>query len=227
MKDYREILRRVGRILIVTGVIDILHAVYCFATGRNILFSFNILLIISGFFILKGSLKAVRIVSWLLAFLIAFSFGSVIIVMPFRFPFDLLITFIKLEPIRSLTSFVFIPAVTIILLIWMYRELRSQAVLTALDEAEINYTSFWRKPSRGFWIGSFLILLSFVAIFFLMRGSTAGQVKQRATSQIGEEYKFCIKSLNISYGPKGKNIHAVVIAYNDNEIKNAVVEWLE
>ena len=225
MKDYLAILRRVGWVLIVVGLIDIGFLVYCITNQISYSSSFNIFAVIAGIFLLKGSLKAARIISFFMAFFIA-GFAGVLIFMPFFFPIDLLITYFKLEPAFSFSVTIFVP-IFIAPIVWIYWELTSLPVRKAMDGSEVNYTSFWRNPTRGFWVGGCLALLLFILLSFLMGGATADQAKQRAAAQVGQGYKFHVKSMNMSTGTGGKHVHAVVIAYNDTEIKDVVVEWSE
>jgi len=188
MKDYRTILRKVGWVLIVGGLIDIGFMVHCIANQTSYSSSFNIVAVIAGAFLLRGNLKAAWIVSWFMAFFIA-GFTNTLIVMPFLFPFDLLLAHVRLAPAQAVAVIVFIP-VLMVVLVWIYRSLASPPVLAAMDEAQVNYTSFWRKPTRGFWIGGCIPLLLIVFLSFLMGGETAVAAKRRAAAEVGEGYKF-------------------------------------
>ena len=225
MKDYRTILRKVGWVLIVGGLIDIGFMVYCIANQSSYSSSFNIFAVIAGVFLVRGSLKAARIISWFMAFFIA-AFAGVLIVMPFLFPFDLLVAYIRLTPASVVVGIVFVP-VLMSILVWIYRSLISAVVREAMDEAQVNRTAFWRNPTRGFWIGGCLPLFLVVFLSLLMGGGTADEAKQRAAAQLGDGYKFHMKSMNMSSGPGGKHVHAVVTAYNDDEIKDIIVKWSE
>jgi hypothetical protein len=225
MKDYRTILSNVGWVLIAIGVVDIGYMVYCISNQTNYSSSFNIFAVIAGVFLLRGSLKAARIISWFMAFSIAF-FTGVLIVMPLLFPFDLLVAYVRHARASAISAIVFIP-VLMALLVWIYRRLTSPAIREAMDEAQINRTPFWRNPARGFWIGGCLPLILVVFLSLLMSGSTADEAKRRAAAQVGDGYKFHVKSLNMSSGTRGKHVHAVVTAYNADEIKDVVVEWSE
>jgi hypothetical protein len=225
MKNCRFILHRVGWILIIGGLIDVGLMIYCIANRKSYSSSFNIFAIIAGFFLLKGSLRAARIISFFMAFFIA-CFAGVLVIIPFFFPIDLLIIYFKLEPISTLLAVV-VGSIIVILLVWVYRELTSSPVRIAMDEAKVNYASFWHKPVRGFWIGGCLIVLAFIFLFLLLNSNTAEQAKQKAAAQIGPGYKFRVKNINISSGTGGKHVQAVVTAYNDKEVNDIVVEWAE
>ena len=225
MKDHHTILRRVGWVLVGGGLIDVGFMIYCIANQTSYSSSFNIFAVIAGVFLLMGSLKAARIVSWFMAFFIA-GFAGVLIVMPFLFPFDLLLAYAKQASLTAAAWLIFVP-VLMALLIWIYRNLTSLAVLTAMDEAQIDHTSFWRKPARGFWFGGCLAIFLLVFMSLLMGGATASQAIQRAAAQVGAGYKLHVKSINMSSGYAGKHVNAVVTAYNDSEIKDIAVEWSE
>lgn len=225
MKDYRAILRNVGWVLIVGGLVDIGFMIYCVANQTSYSSSFNIFAVIAGIFLLRGNLKAARIISFFMAFFIA-AFIGILIVIPFLFPLDLMIAYTRLETVNVVAGIVLFPVI-MILFAWIYRKLTSLSVCAAMEEAKINYTSFWRRPGRGFWIGGCLALSIVVFLSLLMGGVTADEAKQRASTEVGEGYKFHVKTLNMSSGTNGKHVHAVVTAYNDTEIKDIVVKWSE
>ncbi len=223
MKDHYAILRRVGWVFIIAGLIDIGFMVYCIANKTSYSSSFNIFAVIAGIFLVKGSLKAARLISWFMAFFIAGSIGALVI-MPFFYPVDLLLTSIRLAPKNSIIGVVIL-LVFMAFFVWVYRELTSAPVRAVMDESGINYISFWWKPARGFWIGGLLCLILVIFLSFLMNGATATEAKQRAAVQVGEGYKFHVKSINMSSSSSGNHVHAIVTAYNSAKIKDVVVDW--
>jgi hypothetical protein len=225
MADYRKILKRAGWVLVIVGLADIGYMIYCIANSRSYQSSFNIFAVVAGIFLLKGSLKAARIISMLTAFMIA-CFLGIMLLIPLLFPFDLLLAYLKLKPV-SIGLELLIYIAIILFLIWLYRSLTSASVRAAMDESQINYSSFWRRPKMGFWIGGSGVILLFVFLFLLMGGETADKAKEKAAAQTGPGYKFYVNNLNISSSSSGKQVHAVVTAYNNDEIKELVIEWSE
>lgn len=225
MKNYKIILRNVGLVLGIVGLLDIGVMIYCIANQISYSSSFNVFAVIAGVFLIKGNLKAARIIAQFAAFFLA-GFAVVLVVAPFIVPFDLIQTYFTLEPAFAAFASILI-AVFLAMLVWVYRELTSPPVLTALDEAKIDYTSFWRKPVRGFLFGGCLVILLFVLLSLLMSGETADQVKQRAAVQVGPTYKLFVNSISMSANSNGKYVNAAVTAYNDKEIKNITIEWQE
>src|SRR2546425_9956416 len=102
MNSYRPVLRRIGIVLVVIGVIDIGFMIYCIMTGRSYSSSLNIFAVIAGIFLIKGNLKAAKIVTWFSAFLITGLFGVLLVLFPLTQPFDLWRTEFHLNPIASL-----------------------------------------------------------------------------------------------------------------------------
>ncbi len=199
--------------------------IYCITKQVNYASSFNIFAVVAGIFLLRGNLKAARTISFFTGLFIA-CFTGFLIVMPFLFPFGLLLAYAKFAPI-TLIGGIFLVSAIMALLIWTYLQLTSQPVLSAMDESQINHTSFWRKPSLGFWIGGCFTVFAVVLMSLLMFGSSARQAKQKAADQAGPGYKFAVISMHISSSSSRKYVRAVVKAYNDAEMKDVVVEWSE
>lgn len=219
MKNYKIILRNVGFVLIIVGLIDIGVMIYCVANGKYYSSSFNIFAVIGGGFLIKGNLKAARIIAQFAAFFLA-GFAGVLAIVPIILPFDLILTYFKIEPASS--SFVAIVFLVIMaMLMWTYSKLTSAPISAAMDNAKVNYTSFWRKPVRGFLFGGCLAVLFFPLVLFLMNGQAANEAKRRAVVQVGPTYKIAVTSIKIY----GKHVDAIVTAYNDKEIRDIKIQW--
>jgi len=225
VKDHYAILRKVGWVFIVVGLIDFGLMIYSIVNKASYNSSFNIFAVIAGIFLLKGNLKATRLISLFIAIFIGTSIGNIVF-MPFLSPIDLLLTSFRLEPINHIISFVsFLTYMAIS--VWGYCELTSEPVRTAMDESGVNYISFFKKPIIGFGIGGCLTLYMVILMSSIMNGATATEVKQRAAVQVGKGYKFHIDSINWSSSSSNKHVYSIVTAYNDAQIKNIVVEWSE
>lgn len=226
MEESRAILRKVGWVLVVGGVIDTGFMVYSLANQTSYSSSFSIFAVIAGVFLLRGNLHAAWIISWFTAFFIAV-FAGVLIVLPFIYPFDLFMDHISANDAMGL---MFIPVVIMVLLVWIFRNLTNSVVREAMDRARVNHASFWRKPSRGLWVGGCipLLFLLFAAFSGLSTmGDTVNEAKQRAATQVGDGYEFRVKSINISSDVDGKHVHAVVTVHKSNETRDVIVKWSE
>ena len=225
MKDYKTILQKVGWVLIVGGLIDILVMIYCVTHETSYSSCFNIFAVIAGIFLLRGSLKAARIISVFAAFISSSCAGGLFI-MPFLLPFGLLLAYARNETTTILSGLLLVLLI-MALLVWIYRQLTSAVVLSAMDEARIDRSSFWRKPTMGFWVGGCLCVFLLVFMPLMLGGATAQEAKRRATDQVGQGYKFAVMSLHMSSSSGGTHVYADVVAYNNTEITNVVVEWSE
>lgn len=96
MKSYKDILRRVGLAFVSIGILDIGFTIYCTANKISYSSSLNIYAVVAGIFLLKGNLKAARIISWF----IAISVGGYIVrivIAPFLRPDDHLLAYFRTE----------------------------------------------------------------------------------------------------------------------------------
>lgn len=225
MKNYQIILRKVGWCLIIIGIIDIGIMLWCSLTHTNYSSIFNIFAVIAGILLLRNSLKTARIVAWFAAFMIAIIIITAILT-PFLFPFDLLLIYLRISPLNSILAIGFAIFATI-LFIWLYVMLTNQSVLAAMDEALINYKLFLRNPKGGYWVGVFLTIILFALLYALLNGEQAQKAKEYAETQIGNGYKFHVKSINVSISGGKTHVQAIVTAYNNKEIKNIPITWSE
>jgi hypothetical protein len=72
MDDYHRILRKAGWVLILGGLAEISYTIHCIANQQHCASGGGILGVVAGIFLLKGSLKASRIISWFTAFFSTF-----------------------------------------------------------------------------------------------------------------------------------------------------------
>ena len=65
MNEHLPILKRVGKVLIIIGLVDIAVMIYCIANSISYSSSFNIFAVIAGVFLYRGSLRTAVITTWL------------------------------------------------------------------------------------------------------------------------------------------------------------------
>ncbi len=161
MKSYQNILRRVGLIFIIVGILDMGFIIYCTANKISYSSGLNIYAVIAGVFLLKGNLKAAQIISWFIAISIG-GYIMHIVIMLFFYSDDHLLAYFRLETIDNIKTVVLIFA-SIALRIWGYRELTSVQVQAAINESEADNIAFLKRPVYGFLIGACLVVI--VTIF--------------------------------------------------------------
>jgi len=132
-RSHLFILKRIGWVLLVIGLVDIGVMVYCIANGFAYSSSLNIFAVVGGAFLVRGSLRAASIIRWLGVFMIA-AFAPVLVASPLLQPLSLTLTQLRLSPLgaaQSLIAFAFIAA----LLWWPTRGLWALPVLEAQTTA--------------------------------------------------------------------------------------------
>ncbi|HLC42162.1 MAG TPA: hypothetical protein VJO34_11140 [Methylomirabilota bacterium] len=225
MNDYRSHLKVVGIALIVVGALDIGWTIYYIAHRMGYSSSFNVFAVIAGVLLIRGGLRTANVVAFFSAFMLS-GFIGLFTVLPFLMSLDLIAAYLRLYPVPFGGSLLLAICV-LILLGWVYRRLTSPPVLAAIAERHPRYTSFWRRPRGGFLAGVLLVVILVVGLSFLMHGATAQQAVTKAKEKVGEGYKFHVSSWSTRSSRGRTHVEAVVIAYNQREIKEIQVEWEE
>ena len=220
-KSHLHIIKRVGKVLLIVGLLDIGLMIYCVLNGISYSSSFNIFAVIAGIFLLRGSLRAASIVRWFAAFMLA-ALLCLPLVWPLIQPLGLTLTQLRLSPWSFLS--IGAPAVVLLaLLIWVVRELGQEPVLAARRSSGGKV----RSIRIAYFAGVGLAAVLAVALTFLLGGETANRARELASTQLGTGYNYHVGSLNISTNGQTKSVSGVVTAWNDKEILQLPVQWEE
>jgi hypothetical protein len=219
--QYTSILKRVGAVLLVVGLIDIAVMIYCIANRISYSSSFNIFAVAGGIFLLRGSLRAASIIRWIAVFMLA-AFVAFLIAWPFMQPFALTLAQIHLNPGALIATFAFM-ALLLGLLVWLIRELGREPVMTARSHAGRKQRDL-RIPAAG---GVVSVIAMGVFMALLLGGESADRAKFLAKQQVGPDYRVHVSSLNIAKNNQGTFVSGVVTAWNDSEIRYIPVQWEE
>src|SRR6266700_7722065 len=103
---YRAILKRVGLVLVVIGLIDVGVMVYSIVNRQSYSSSFNIFAVIAGIFLMRGGLRTAGLVRWFSVFMLV-GFLALAVVAPFLQPLDLSLTELRLNPGSFLIGVIF------------------------------------------------------------------------------------------------------------------------
>lgn len=216
--NYRALLKRVGLVLMGVGVLDIAYMVYCLSHDQSYSSSFNIFAVIAGVFLLRGSLGAVRLVTWFAAFMFAGSVGAIFVLFPFLMPAGLWAAEFRLDPV-GLSISLLVGVAAIALLFWVYKQLRAAPVVAARVAAGHSAS----PPRFAFILGAALVaLLGGIFHFTAAAGGAAGaKAVELAKARYGESYNYHVTAIHWSNG----HVWATLDAYNEHEIKPVQVEW--
>jgi hypothetical protein len=218
---YLPILRRVGLVLIVIGVIDVGLMIYFVVHRIGYASSFNVFAIIAGVFLMRGSLRAAALISRSAAFMLA-GFLGIVLLCPVFLPPGLALAALRLYPTRSLAYLAFVTAF-LGFLFWVARELSDEAVLAASARSGTKVRSLMRPILAG----AAIVLIITPMMRASLRSDGAKRAEKIAASQVGDGYSFCVTSMKTVRTGKGKTTSATVTAWNDQEIRQIPVSWDE
>jgi len=214
---YLPILRRVGVVLIVVGVIDVGWMIYCIVHRIGYSSSFNIFSIVAGIFLLRGSLRGAAFVTRAATFLLT-CLLALVFVWPVFLPAGLALAELRVYPLRFLASAALM-AFVLGLLFWVVRQLRRETVLEAIARSSGKIPSL-----RGPILAGLAILVIVVSLSGLSRRSeSTRRAEQIAASQVGKGYSLHVTSMRTVWTRKGKTVSAVVTAWNNREIREIQV----
>lgn len=219
-KAHLPILKRVGIFLLVIGMIDL--AAFIYALKNNIAYSsnFNIFAIAAGYFLFRGNLFTVVVVQWFSAFALTCVF-TLVVTWSLLQPINLTLTYIRLDTGFSLMVAAFLALITGSFC-WIYMQMASepvQAARTAVGKKK-------RSMKIPVFIGGIFVSSVVFSMSYLMKHNPAiDQAKLLAAQQVQGNYKFHVKSLDVKKEKNANLMTAVVVAWNDNEIKNVTVKW--
>jgi len=225
MNDYRQSLRVVGIVLIVVGFLDIGWMIYCIANGESYSSSFNIFAVIAGILLIRGGLRTARVVAFFTAFMLS-GFIGVLLVLPLIMPFDLVLACLKVYP-ASFGCYLLLAVFILALLGWIYSRLTAPLVTAAIVEKYPRYASFWRRPRNGFVVGALLVIVLVVVVGFMLHGASGQRACAEAKLKVGDRYKYCVSSLSMQSSGGRTHVAALVVAYNQKDIKRVEVQWNE
>jgi hypothetical protein len=190
--------------------------IYSISIGRSYSSSFNILAVIAGIFLMRGSLGAVRVVTWFTAFSITGFLAAIVLLVPFFQPLDLSIAQIRFHPTYCCISII-IGLFLIGLLFWIYKELRSPLIIQALSAHGKNT----RAPKSALIVGGLLVIIISIVINLTLKGEASHKAIALARGQLGLQYKYHLRAMHW----EGDHVRADVTAYNQAEIKTIEVQW--
>lgn len=221
-----EVMRKVALPVLALGVIDFLISLYQTFTQESppgaTIFMVRLNVVIAGFiafYLWRGSLRMASVVRWMAVLALAMIVTS-LASSPFLQPIDLTLQEIKVDGSSYLRS-LSVAVAAMLGLGWLTWRLGHPAILEA-RAAEGRKRRDLRIPAA---LGIALVSLVSVLFMSMRSGPTADRAIELARGQVGEGYRFQVRSLHTVQGPQGTQNFSVVTAWNDKEIKNIPVRW--
>jgi len=215
------ILKRVGKVLIAVGLIDVAVMIYCIASGISYTSSFNVFALIGGIFLVRGNLRAAGIITWFTAFLIA-ALACAPFLFPLLQPLDYIFLQLRLYP-GSIALSAGLWVFAIVVLAWVLTELRHESVLEVRTQSGKKIPSLRMPVALGF----LLVVILAVVLPIHLNSEASHLAQAKVSEQFGPNYKYFVNSLQVSYSSQGKVVTATVTVYNDHEIHIVPLRWSE
>jgi hypothetical protein len=215
--EHLPLLKKAGLTLLVVGLFDIGVMIYVIASHGSYSSSLNIIALIAGIFLKRGSLRAAAVVLWFALFLLAASISGVVL-LPLLLPFGLLAAHAQVNPLAFISSFA-VFAVLLSLSAWLVTVLRSPQVQRARASAGRPA----RKPHVPVALGIGLAILLFATNFTAQDSASAARAKSEARAEHGDEYQYHVSSIQ----HRGRLVSGVVTAWNSGSIKELPFQWSE
>jgi hypothetical protein len=181
----------------------------------------NAIAVLAAGFLLIGSVAAAPIIR------VAAAFGLGITViglagMAVLQPLDLTRTELRLDPgsfVRSAVT----AAILIVTQLYVFAELGRAPIQAAIARSKPSRWDCATATKAGAAVGFLVTLL----LWFMLHGDSANAATSLALQQLGPGYRYALTSLDRG-GENGKTvISGVVTAWNDKEIKQVVLHWIE
>lgn len=226
-KTPSDVLRRVGNVLIIVGLVDIAWMIYAISSGQSYSSSFNIFAVIGGFFLRKQSLRTARVVTFFAAFLLSGLVGT-LFSLPLMFPLDLISTYLRTAAVFPILAWSVALVALSWILWWVYRSLSAREIQELIQSADLGRRRFWHQPRWGFAAGAALVLVLSVSIPLSRQSNSGREAVRRAQAQYGPEHRYFLSSLSLSSSSgSGTRVSATVFVYTDSSIESVQVRWQE
>ena len=214
-----RILRRVGVVMLLSGVVDLLLLVTHITIHTGYQANWWLPGTIGGVLLIRGNLLTAAIARQAGAFCAAAA-AMAIVTIPFLQPLGLLAARTRQQPIAALSDLVG-SVVGLALLIWIVSQLSREVVQSAMVAARLKRRGLRVAVCGG--CGMALVVLG------LTTGSShsaaAAHARFLAEEQAGPTYRYFVRSLNVRWVNGTQSGGALVDAWNDRELRHVAVEW--
>ncbi len=221
--ENEKIISLIGKVLIVVGFIDIAFMIWAISQKISYSSSLNIFAVIAGIFLVNGSFKMAKIVSFFAGIFLGAAAIAIFIV-PVITPISYWIVYAKLNTLSFLLNSL-ITVGLFVLIAWIYIKLTSGPMIEDMRKRGIKFDKLRKKKHAGLVVGVVLGLIIFSFSFFMFRGDTSKMVIEKAKQEYGGNYNYIIKGMNMTTANGQTSGSANVAAYNDKEIKNIMIKF--
>lgn len=219
---YQQIMNRVGSVLLIAGLLDLLFSLWQATTSGHFVIKFNLLAILCGVFLLKGSLRAAWVTRWLAVISLVAITGNVLL-LPLGEPVALTLAKFRLMTADMLMATGFVAAL-LVLAVWVMRQLGKAPVRAATEESGGK----WRGNLVPAVLGMAVVAVMGVGVVQGLSGEGPQRAMRMAAQQHGNAFQYTTSWYSVTRSSSGvTSRRAVVTAWNDKEIRFVNVGWDE
>lgn len=213
---YNDIVRRVGTVVLLLGLLDLGNTIVQMIRGQtqlSLLFAF---LFVAGVLIWRGRPSSVRVLS------IVVGVGLVLILLLPTLLFatqnglDLAVLQVRVDPLGKTLEFVQW-ALFLSVTVWIFIQLSKKEVRTHLADAGKATPDVY----AGFVVGVVIVVVLLTVTSVALGGEDARKAIQLASEKVASGQKFSVTSISTTNG----HVVANVVAFDENSMQNVKVEW--
>jgi hypothetical protein len=215
----RQIVKRVGTVLVAIGIIDGMVTILRLAEAGPYSAVIDGIALVAGIALLTGGPRVALWVRSVAAFWLA-ACAMVIVVAPLFQPLDLSLTEIRLDPM----PFADRAGCLIVMLgvsLWVTSRLGHRAVQDAIIDAGGRRWDMG-LPAQA---GAAVIALAGLLLWLTLHGQSAALATSLALEQLGPDYRYHLSWISSARNGHGTTITGVVTAWNEKEIKVVLLHW--
>lgn len=216
-----SLVRHVGLVLIIVGLLDFTALAYSLRQGTDYPPGWGLFALASGALVFRGSLRAALVVRWVAC--LALAAGTALLLgLPMVQPFSLTFTQLRLNQGPAPDMVASVTAV-LALLAWLVWQLGREPLRAARRHAGL--------PQRSMLVpvlaGVAMVIALAIDLVSMRIGTTANNARMLAQQQVGPGYRLHISALRSSQGDQGRSVAGMVIAWKEDDIQRIPVHWLE
>ncbi|MDP1781416.1 MAG: hypothetical protein Q8S92_19960 [Hydrogenophaga sp.] len=219
--DALAILKRVGLVLVMVGLMDIILMVYAIANQTPYSSTLNIFAVVAGVFLSRGSLRMASAVRWL-SFFILSTLGAAMVATPVMLPMGLIATYVQLKSFDVMVS-LGIAMSSLVIFGWIAVQLSDESI----GAARLAVGRRQRDARIPLLAGIALVAALAGLNLTVQRTDSAARAIGEARMELGDDFEFYVSSINYRSSANTTDVSGVVTAWKSGVIRTHSFRWRE
>jgi hypothetical protein len=216
---HKPILRRVGLVLLLGGLLELAWTIFEAIESRS--FSFDFTLLAAAVALISGNLSVAHFIRRLAAFGVG-AFLCIAVYSIATEPLSLFMARLHWQTLQTVGDLVS-EAVTVVLLAWTTRELSRPEILSDAG----NHSFAWITPRLAFGGGVAVCIVAGALLLPQAYGETGARALRDANARLGSSFHYHLSGLGIEYENGTKHVSGTVTAWNDSTVVELPFAWDE